>query len=922
MLPDFLAGSYRRYKQDTTLFTTWLAKAASSVGYRTNWTLNRQAQDPELKPELGANQSTQTAVPPKGGRLKGKARKAAKDAAAGSSKRPGAEPSGPPSSPTIKYTITTGELLRQAEAVASSHLEHHVRMPATLRAVVERAIRARKRCSEWFRQSGVSNQYADQQHIYFIGILEQSMQILEPCIEPSGQDPEQGSLSPEHDETTNSTAKHLSSRNLQESLDVDPADTFDSGSDSGKSASAPGADGNNVYELDFEDGFDEELAFIIFCFFEDLHCTQDYIKELWRKYKARKCDLHTAAITTNAAFDVVRQAEEDLVAQVPTVFHEKRSYDSIATKIFYADAFQQGAHHEAHLQNNGSPRTTPFDDFVYLSTARILMKFTYVADVPNHSTLPYPLPCPPLRLHYVSRPEMLGTPEMNKKEQEDLALSMFIIDRQLWNRYKQRAVEETCEPPLDDEFSKSIDKLLEKGCLSVALVFEARVFLDIQDIMGDEICRGHQDLVRNTNRIHKIINLKVDGDGAWQVGGSGECWDIQDRDVVVRMMLTSMYWILDGPVNDFPRFKEFQRTLPPTGTLSVRRSDLDIVPGSGPPCQHMFVQMMGRSSTVDPPIDQIMPSDDPKLNDIPAVNQRQVQSVDTVDPKYLGAMSKRLMERYASPEQEYVELTALNLDMISASNNANYLFTTNPIYCGLVSFNFLTDFETAGISLTNRHRSIWPMAHLYNALQQSSGMPRAWPEMDHLIDLQMDALFANDIPLSAHAMYVRFSLTLGLPINSISRNTSHRPNNAYQRFQQEVDGIRLSSTKISSVFRDYFEKKMTLGVCLLKLDRLMRDPGPKATKKAREKSKRPLTNLQFLAVLEANLPKISRRLRFDYITLTKQCKKLLEDTRERILIQELGNSYPLMTSKDRAEQTLTRIVLRMLKQHSDLLGLP
>ena len=58
---------------------------------------------------------------------------------------------------------------------------------------------------------------------------------------------------------------------------------------------------------------------------------------MWRKYKAKKCDLHTAAVTTNAAFDLVRQAEEDLVAQAPAVLDKKRSYDSIAMIVFQAD---------------------------------------------------------------------------------------------------------------------------------------------------------------------------------------------------------------------------------------------------------------------------------------------------------------------------------------------------------------------------------------------------------------------------------------------------------------------------------------------------------------------------------------------------------------------------------------------------------
>lgn len=132
----------------------------------------------------------------------------------------------------------------------------------------------------------------------------------------------------------------------------------------------------------------------------------------------------------------------------------------------------------------------------------------------------------------------------------------------------------------------------------------------------------------------------------------------------------------------------------------------------------------------------------------------------------------------------------------------------------------------------------------------------------------MNALFADQIPLSDREYYVRFALALGLSMSSISRNTNHRSNNASQRFRQGANRIKLKITEVSSVFRQYFEKKSTLEVCLLKLDKLMRDPGSRASRKEKEAWKRPITNLQFLAILEANLPRITRRLRFNYITLT------------------------------------------------------
>lgn len=107
---------------------------------------------------------------------------------------------------------------------------------------------------------------------------------------------------------------------------------------------------------------------------------------------------------------------------------------------------------------------------------------------------------------------------------------------------------------------------------------------------------------------------------------------------------------------------------------------------------------------------------------------------------------------------------------------------------------------------------------------------------------------------------------------------------------------------------------------LLKLDDLLRNPGPRASRKEREAVSRPLTNLQFLTILEGNLPQVTQRLKFDYITLIKQCAKLLKDTRQQIMLQ-FRVAYPRIPTKDSADQMLTWLVMQILKEHNDLVSL-
>lgn len=265
MLPEFLAGSYKRYKQDTALFTTWLANTAASCGYKPEATKRRHSEQPA---PVKTSAATSYSDVPKPARLKGKERKIAKDAAAKAKKANGDISEAQPPS-TVKYAITTAELLRQAEAVTQSRARSRVQMPANLRAVVERAIRARQRCSEWFQKSEVHNKYADNQHTHFIETLKRSLKILEPCVEEAERSAgTHGKRAEPSFEGSIKVANSFAALNVEDLLDVDPSEVSEvAAAVNVAQKTKPSKDGPviSAYELEDEDDLDEEIAFIIFC---------------------------------------------------------------------------------------------------------------------------------------------------------------------------------------------------------------------------------------------------------------------------------------------------------------------------------------------------------------------------------------------------------------------------------------------------------------------------------------------------------------------------------------------------------------------------------------------------------------------------------------------------------------------------------
>ena len=106
MLPEVLAGSYSRYKEDTKIFTTWLSKAAIACGYRAPKIMRQDKVEPP-------NQQSQGSA----SRLKGKAQKESKAAAEASKS---SQTDSEPAVPETKYEVTAQELLKRANAIAAS----------------------------------------------------------------------------------------------------------------------------------------------------------------------------------------------------------------------------------------------------------------------------------------------------------------------------------------------------------------------------------------------------------------------------------------------------------------------------------------------------------------------------------------------------------------------------------------------------------------------------------------------------------------------------------------------------------------------------------------------------------------------------------------------------------------------------------
>lgn len=849
MLPEILAGSYKRYKEDTNVFATWLSKTARACGYK-----SPNSKDSE---STAANASKFTSSAPQGARLKGKARKEAK-LVAGAIDEPSTDV--PVANvPVMRYTTRTVDLLEQAKVVANFK-KPRVRMPLSILRVVQRAIQARQRCAAWFQKTGAKNHDSTDGHAHFISILENALVILESCYADSEKnakastDEQNLKNSASADTDGDSLSNRFNMLNVEDTNDVDLDVAASDVTTAKKSPTSTAQLANDVYELEIQYGTD--LAFVVFCFFEDMHRIQDFLKETWRKYKAGTLDLMTATFTTNVAFELIRRAEDDIIATAPDLFSKPRSYEQISLLIFYADSFSRGDDPEARMKSEFL-KITPFDAFIYLSTARTLIKFEQLASM----KLAYPQPVPECRISYISRPDLLELPEVKKWEVEDRRLSQLLMDMTFHDTYRDAMVQVRQQDSLiEDELSIALMKLRKEGEVSVWVVFASRVLLDIQEILGRKAGEAYKKLQDAGAAASTILDLKIDGQ-VITPGGSGERWIEKDGKLIMKINEMLRIWIIDNP---FPTMKK--RWLAEKGPNSNQFRSMDEL---DPETRHFLNQSL----------------------------RAKGRDVETNPPQYILDNAKKIGIRQIEPAIE-----------------DSFIYTQNPLYCGTLAFNLAVNMEEAGITLSNHHLVIFAVSHLYNALQQTGILNAQWPDMDRIIKLHIKPLFNGQLPTTPKDFHTRLCLRLGFSMKNFARN--QRTSRSIIRTAGNRDGPKIAGTPTSTIFREYFDGKAAMKDCLYRLEALIQASEPAESRK-KWAAKRHLTPLEFLTQVRGWLPRTLPDMQIDYITMTRTCNMLLKRIRSGIN-EKLEIVHELTNHEDSNNPGFIIMLLAILNEASEI----
>lgn len=261
-----LSDAYRRYKDGTNRVITWLAIAA----------------------QKSSNDSTKK--PPRSKKKSGAAKHKASSRAA---KRP------------KQIIALLSDLVPFATYVASQDIE----VPVGIIDILRQVICTRKECALWYRSRVSSDQGANEGHQHFINILQVICDLLEPrkAIPTCSK---QESASEKH-------TKDAGLANIFEHLELEELDELEADIQTPQTAKKVKLPSVIIPDLrHVKETADEECLFALFCFFQTMYTVRSFLLREWYMQANERShrNLGGLSLTTNAAMNMIRRTQEDMVA--------------------------------------------------------------------------------------------------------------------------------------------------------------------------------------------------------------------------------------------------------------------------------------------------------------------------------------------------------------------------------------------------------------------------------------------------------------------------------------------------------------------------------------------------------------------------------------------------------------------------------
>ncbi|KAK6509268.1 hypothetical protein TWF481_004027 [Arthrobotrys musiformis] len=247
--------------------------------------------------------------------------------------------------------------IRDLVTFARTIIDKNLSVPSHLLSILQDVINARSQCAKWYRsQPSADSTIKHETHEHFIRVLEEIHTILKPAevsILQSAEKPE------EPDSSSPPKLKNLFDYlESEEPLSKD----FGNATDSSSFFADESTTAKKKKPFDPEEARIEEQLFALFCFFQDVAEFRLFIENIWRDYTLGNSSLASTAITTCAAIEFIRQANEELALQFPDAGEHPRVVFFFTENGYAVEGLDGKGFGQSYLQEfeeEADPETPP-----------------------------------------------------------------------------------------------------------------------------------------------------------------------------------------------------------------------------------------------------------------------------------------------------------------------------------------------------------------------------------------------------------------------------------------------------------------------------------------------------------------------------------------------------------------------------------
>lgn len=437
MLPDHLYSSYKRYKADTSYVASWLTATAQRCGY-----ISSARQE-------GSTSESRLPV------LEEKAQKLAQEASQGSDRSDIQN--------ARRHRIDIEEFVPLAEYIAKCR-KLRVEDSETFASVLQDCIRARSRHLAHHQRSGneTGSSGENRRHDYFVRILQQVKDILEPLLPKSSATNQSG------------TSPYLASTsNIFENLSIDELSETTNHNERSHEIFEPEAP---PYAINLG-ASEEEVRIATAMLFFDVHRLRDVIKRVWLLFQENKLDLMAASLATNTAIDFTRSIQFEFENTFPG----------------QVDLNKEPCYHCAYLADqSASPR--PLSCFETARFVLIQFKKVYLDD-----TSDFVPTVAPSNLALYDEVEVEGFPSIHSSYSSDLSLAMGVIPEFCV------LIETSPFVQGEHELIRGLREVVNEKKEVFWATFALQVFLDMRNVVGEGVTRGFEQLLRESQTMARSI---------------------------------------------------------------------------------------------------------------------------------------------------------------------------------------------------------------------------------------------------------------------------------------------------------------------------------------------------------------------------------------------------------------------------------